>query len=146
LDQRLSLLTIGVKDLKLIREFYEKKFQWKVEAGNSDIVFFKLNGLLIGFFSEKSLAKDAGVAITQSRFKPFSLAQNFSSIEKVDQQFKVLKERGVKIIKNPEKVFWGGYSGYVADPEDNLWEIAFNPFIKLDSAGNVLGHAEIKNL
>ncbi|MEZ4752214.1 MAG: VOC family protein, partial [Bdellovibrionota bacterium] len=73
-------------------------------------------------------------------FKGFTLAQNLASEEAVNERFAELKEKGVEIVKAPQKVFWGGYSGYVADCEQNLWEIAYNPFMQLDDAGNVLGH------
>ena len=79
----------------------------------------------------------------QCRFKPCTLAQNYFSMEEVDQVFAKLKEKGVKIVKAPEKVFWGGYRGYISDPENNLWEIAYNPFMHYDSQGNVLSHDKI---
>lgn len=73
--------------------------------------------------------------------KGFTLAINFNSEKEVDQVFEELKKKEVKIVKHPQKVFWGGYSGYVKDVEDNLWEIAFNPFLEMDNQGNVLTHA-----
>ena len=73
-------------------------------------------------------------------FKRFTLAINFKTEQEVDKAFDDLKQKGVKIIKAPEKVFWGGYRGYIADIENNLWEIAYNPFLELDSEGNVVTH------
>lgn len=143
MEQRLSLLTLGVKNLKSMRSFYEEKFEWKAEVANDNIVLFKLNGFFLGLFSEEALAEDAGMSPQRSGFKPCTLAQNYFSMEEVDQVFAKLKEQGVKIVKAPEKVFWGGYRGYIADPEDNLWEIAYNPFMHYDAQGNVLGHDTI---
>jgi uncharacterized glyoxalase superfamily protein PhnB len=73
-------------------------------------------------------------------FKRFTMAINLDSEQAIDSLFEDLKKKGVKIIKSPEKVFWGGYRGYVADIEDNYWEFAFNPYLSLDKDGNVKEH------
>ncbi len=75
-----------------------------------------------------------------SGFKRFTLAFNLRSEQEVDQLFLELREKEVKIIQQPKKVFWGGYRGYIVDPDNNLWEIAYNPFLILDQQGNVIGH------
>ena len=130
MEQRLTLITLGVSDLKRSRNFYEQKFGWTPAPNSSDdIVFFELNGILLGLFPDHALAEDAHVDAAGSGFKKFSLAYNVRSEKEVDTLVSELEKRGVKILKHPQKVFWGGYSSYVADPDDNLWEIAFNPYL-----------------
>ncbi|MDZ7693089.1 MAG: VOC family protein [Balneolaceae bacterium] len=90
---------------------------------------------MLGLFGRQALADDANVASKGSGFKGFALAHNLQSKGEVDQLVETLEMRGVNIIKPPHKTEWGGYSGYIADPEDNLWEIAYNPFWKYDEKG-----------
>jgi len=138
MEQRLSIIGLGVSDLKTTSAFYEEKFGWKkMKSSNDYIVFFQLNGVLLSLYPKDKLAEDATVSSEGHGFKGFSLAFNTCSKEEVDDLFGVLEEKGVRIVKRPEEVFWGGYSGYIADPDENLWEIAFNPFLPLDENGNV---------
>jgi uncharacterized protein len=69
-----------------------------------------------------------------------SLAINFNSADEVDQEVNRLRKANVKVIKEPQSVFWGGYSAYIEDPESNLWEFAYNPFLEMDNSGNILAH------
>jgi predicted lactoylglutathione lyase len=120
--QRVSFITLGVSDLLAAKHFYQEKFGWQPLENESDgIVFFQLNGLNNG----------AG-------FRRFTLAINCYSEQEVNDLFEGFRNRGVNIVKAPEKVFWGGYSGYIKDIDDNLWEIAYNPFIPLDNTGNIV--------
>jgi catechol 2,3-dioxygenase-like lactoylglutathione lyase family enzyme len=140
MQQRITLITLGVSDLKQSREFYENKFGWKpLASSNDNIIFFQLNGIQLALFPATELAEDAGISHAGSGFKKFSLAQNLRSEKEVDALIANLKANGVTILKEPQKVFWGGYSSYVADPDGNLWEFAFNPFMELDEEGNVRG-------
>lgn len=131
MEQRLTLITLGVSDLKLSRAFYEQKFGWTPLPGDSDeIVFYRLNGgLQLALFPDHALAEDARVDSKGSGFKKFSLAYNTRSEKEVDEVVADLEKKGVTILKHPQKVFWGGYSSYVADPDNNVWEIAFNPYL-----------------
>lgn len=140
MEQRISFITLGVNDLEKSKNFYQNKFGWKTLKDSNGIVFFKLNGLILGLFPLDELAQDAGVAEDGSGFKRFTLAFNLRSEQEVDQLFLELRKKDVKIIKQPEKVFWGGYRGYIVDPDNNLWEIAYNPFLILDDHGSVIGH------
>jgi catechol 2,3-dioxygenase-like lactoylglutathione lyase family enzyme len=136
IEQRMTIITLGVKDLSESVNFYEDKLGWERMDWESDnIVFFKLNGIILSLFPEDELADDASVSKKGNGFKKFSLAYNTKSEKEVDQIMGELKSKGVKILKKPEKVFWGGYSGYFADPDDNLWEVAYNPFLELDENG-----------
>jgi hypothetical protein len=130
MDQRITLITLGVSDLKKSRRFYEEKFGWTPLPNSSeDIVFFQLNGIQLALFPEHALAEDAKVAAQGTGFKKFSLAYNVRSEKEVDAVIADLESKGVSILKHPEKVFWGGYSSYIADPDQNLWEIAYNPYL-----------------
>lgn len=138
MNPRVSIIGLGVKDLKTAHHFYSKILGWEPHSStNEGISFFKLNGLFLSLYQEEKLAEDAGVSSEGSGFKKFSLAFNTRSEKEVDDLISELKSKGVKIVKEPEKVFWGGYSSYFSDPDENLWEVAFNPFIELDEQGNI---------
>jgi hypothetical protein len=141
MQQRLTIVTLGVKDLKRSTDFYEKKFGWKRAAGSGEsILFFQLNGMQLALYPSDKLAEDAGVPAEGGGFKGFTLAYNLRSEKEVDETIKFLESRGVSVVKKPQKAFWGGYSSYIADPDGYLWEVAFNPYMKLDEQGNVLGN------
>jgi len=140
MKQRITFFTIGVADLDAMKNFYKDKFGWKTMKDSDGIVFFKLNGFIFGLYPKHELAEDIGVKDDGKGFKAFAMAVNLNSEKEVDDLFVEFKKKGVNIIKAPEKVFWGGYRGYVADIENNYWEFAYNPFLKLDSDGNVDSH------
>eukprot|EP00934_Nitzschia_sp_Nitz4_P006684 Nitzschia sp. Nitz4//scaffold167_size49223//48019//48459//NITZ4_007042-RA/size49223-processed-gene-0.52-mRNA-1//1//CDS//3329538296//6674//frame0 len=144
MDPRLTLITLGVSDVQKATAFYEEKIGWKRRPGmsNDNISFFQLNGILLSLFSLESLAKDATVPVPAggndpTAFRGMTLAYVCRSEQEVDDIMKSLEAKGVKIVKQPTKVFWGGYSGYFADLDGNLWEVAYNPFLALDEKGNV---------
>lgn len=138
MEQRLTIITLGVADLKTACNFYENTFGWQRSGASiGDIAFFQLNGIQLALFPRTELAKDASVPSEGEGFKGFTLAHNVRSEKEVDALIDRLKDKGVKIVKPPQKAEWGGYSSYISDPEGNLWEIAYNPFMKLDSKGNV---------
>lgn len=140
MEQRLTIVGLGVKDLKESTQFYEEKFGWeKMKSSNDGITFFQLNGILLSLYPREKLAEDATVNSEGNGFKGFTLAFNTRTKEEVDELINTLEAKGVKIVKKPEEVFWGGYSGYISDPDDNLWEIAYNPFLPLDENGNAIG-------
>ncbi len=140
MKQSLQFITLGVKDLEKMKKFYNEKFGWKPKKDDGGIVFYKMNGFILSLFPEEELAKDAGVSPENSGFAGFSLAVNFNSEKEVDEAFAEMSAGNVKIVKKPQKVFWGGYSGYVEDPEHHLWELAYNPFLEMDSDGVVISH------
>ena len=138
MQQRLSIITLGVKDVKAATEFYENKFGWsKLPSSNEHITFMQLNGILLALFQINELAKDATVDSDGNGFKGFTLAYNTRSEKEVDDIIAELAKKGVKIVKQPAKVFWGGYSSYVADLDGHLWEIAYNPNLEIDTQGNI---------
>lgn len=139
MEQRVTLITLGVEDLDNMRSFYRDVFGWKpLENSSEEVVFFQLNGIQLGLYGRVDLADDAGVDSGGSGFKGFALAHNMRTEKEVDQLFEELESKGAEIVKSPQKTFWGGYSGYVSDPEGNLWEIAYNPYMEYDKSGNVI--------
>jgi catechol 2,3-dioxygenase-like lactoylglutathione lyase family enzyme len=141
MEQRVTIITLGVSDLKKSIEFYEGNFGWKrLSSSTEDIAFFYLNGIELALFGKSELAKDATVDNDGKGFKGITLAYNTRSEIEVDEIIKRLKAKGVKIVKEPAKVFWGGYSSYISDPDGNLWEIVFNPYLQLDEKGNIKMH------
>lgn len=139
MEQRLTIIGLGVNNLEVATKFYEEKFGWKkTNSSNEFISFFQLNGILLSLYPNDKLAEDAKVNAEGSGFKKFTLAYNTKSKQEVDELIEVLEAKGVRIVKRPEEVFWGGYSSYIADMDDNLWEIAFNPFMPMDEKGNTI--------
>ncbi len=139
MEPRVTIIGLGVKDLKSATEFYSETLGWKTtEASNENITFIQLNGILLSLYTREKLAEDAGVSHEGSGFRGFTLAYNCRTKEEVNEVFATLKKKKVTIVKEPEEVFWGGYSGYFSDPDDNLWEVAYNPYLELDNKGNTL--------
>lgn len=130
MEQRITLFTLGVADLQVSANFYENILGWKRSPMSSEnIVFFELNGVFLSLYERGALAEDATVDAAGSGFKGFTLAHNLGSEMAVDDLINNLRNKGVTIVKEPQKVFWGGYSSYFADPDGNLWEVAYNPYL-----------------
>jgi len=146
MEQRLSIITIGADDLIAMKQFYIEKFGWTIEAQAKDIVFFKLNGFLLGIYGRKDLAAFVGTSAEGSGFRPYTLAYMLNSRSEVESMFQQFKSNGVKIIKAPEEPPFGGYYFLLADIEGNIWEIAHNTFLTFDDKGNVTSHKNIDNL
>ena len=138
MQPRLSFITLGVSDLDRSKRFYTDVLGWTPMHDAQGIVMYKLNGMVLSLFPQHELAEDAQVK-NDGVGSRFTLAQCLRSTEDVDAFFTHLRKKNVAITKEPVKVFWGGYSGYFADPDGHLWEIAHNPFLEMDEAGNVLG-------
>ena len=132
MEQHINYITLGVADLAESRRFYREVFGWQETAGsNENIAFFQAgNALLLALFGKAALAHDAQIPEQSSGFPRFTLAHNVGSEAEVDTLFAGFPAKNANIIKAPQKVFWGGYSGYLADPDGFLWEIAFNPFLQ----------------
>jgi len=137
IEQRMGVVTLGVADLDRSRRFYEEGLGWKIGAAEGQIVFFQLNGMILALYPRDELAKDALVSSEGSGFTGVTLAYCARSKEDVDNIFSQLETAGAHIVKQPQSVFWGGYSGYFADPDGHLWEVAWNPYWRLDKHGNV---------
>ncbi len=132
MEQHINYITLGVADLAESRRFYREVFGWQETAdSNENIAFFQAgNALLLALFGKAALAHDAQIPEQSSGFPRFTLAHNVGSEAEVDALFAGFAAKNINIIKAPQKVFWGGYSGYLTDPDGFLWEIAFNPFLQ----------------
>lgn len=137
-ESRLSIITLGVRDRAAMNAFYEDVIGFK-NVGPEGMAMFDMGGFVLGLWEADKLADDAGQAARPAEgFRNAALAYNARSIEEVDEIFAKLEKAGVEITTAQHKSFWGGYSGYFADPEGNAWEVAFNPFWTFDEAGRVV--------
>ena len=134
--QRVTLITLGVADLAAARAFYAR-LGWQEHSGTEGVAFFRLDGQALALFGRDDLAKDQGRPGAQLGTGAITLAQNFASEAEVDAAFTAALAAGATALKRPEKVFWGGYSGYWADPDGHVWEVAFNPFWPLGPNGRL---------
>ncbi|RXI96390.1 glyoxalase [Anaerobacillus alkaliphilus] len=135
--QRVSLLTIGAFDLPKLRSFY-KGIGWEeTEFSSDNYAAFKTAGVILSIFPIEELAKDAGIEIshTADQFRGVSFAINVDSVEQVDSTIEDIRKVGGKILREPSDAFWGGRTAYFADPENNLWEVAWNPTAVFDERG-----------
>lgn len=140
MDQRLSLITLGVRDLARSRTFFEAGLGWTPLNAMPEICFYQLNGLALALFGRADLAADAKRPI-DGAFSGITLAVNQRSREEVDAVFAQALAAGAKALKPPEAVFWGGYSGYFADLDGHTWELAHNPGCTIDAEGRTIFQA-----
>ncbi|RIY00286.1 VOC family protein [Aureimonas flava] len=137
-DARVSLVTLGVSDLARSARFYEALGWTRTDAGNEAVVFLQGEGLVLSLFGMRDLAEDAGLAAEPlPRFRGATLAVNLPSEPEADRLFAVAVAAGAQSVKPLQRASWGGYSGYLADPDGHLWEIAHNPFFPLDAQGRI---------
>jgi len=134
---RIHIVTLGVSDLPRSRQFYEA-WGWKASsASNENIVFLKGGAGVLALYNRDALAEDALAEDLPTGFSAVTLARNASSKEEVDRWFATALTAGARELKTPQEAFWGGYSGYLADPDGHLWEFAFNPYFVFDEHGNL---------
>ncbi|WP_442484147.1 VOC family protein [Aeoliella sp. SH292] len=134
---RINLVTLGVADVARAREFYERLGWQASSASNESVTFLHSTSAVLALYGREALAEDAGVASESDGFAGVTLATNYNSEAEVDAAFGHAVACGAKAVKQPVKAFWGGYSGYYADLDGHLWEVAFNPFMPLDANGNM---------
>jgi len=138
MNQHLHLVTLGVRNFEASKKFYTEILGWKPSSSSGDdTMFFQAGGVVVTLFPREKLAEDALVDPEGHGFAGFTLAHNARSESEVDEIINDLRAKGVKILKEPQKVFWGGYSSYFADPDGNCWEVAYNPFFAFDENGNL---------
>ena len=128
---KVSLITLGVADLGRALRFYRDGLGWPTHREDADMVMFPLEGTWLALYPRAALATDAGLPPDGSGFAGVTLAHNLGSRMEVDAAFAQALAAGARPVKTPRDVFWGGYSGYFADPDGHLWEVAFNPFTDL---------------
>jgi catechol 2,3-dioxygenase-like lactoylglutathione lyase family enzyme len=137
MDQRLSAIALGVADLARSRRFYEDGLGWKRGNAEGEIAFYQVGGMVLAQFSRAALAADAKLESEGTGFGGITLAYNVGAREDVDAVLAEAKAAGATILKPAEDAFWGGYSGYFADPAGHPWEVAWNPHWTLEADGSV---------
>jgi catechol 2,3-dioxygenase-like lactoylglutathione lyase family enzyme len=137
MEQRLSLITLGVADLARSREFYERLGWRRAMAQAEGVVFFQAGGIALGLFPRRELAKDAQIAPEGYGFSGISLAYNTRNRAEVDAVLAEAEAAGAKLLKPAAEASWGGYSGYFADPDGFPWEVAWNPSFTLLADGSI---------
>jgi len=132
-EPRISIITLGVMDLERSVNFYRDGLGLPLQEGYAgQIAFFELRGTWLALFPRDSLAVDANQAREGQGFQGFTLAHNVRSTEAVDRLIQKAASIGAEVVKKPQDTDWGGYSGYFKDPDGFLWEVAWNPFFKID--------------
>ncbi len=134
---RISMITLGVKDVAASTAFYEALGLAKSDASQEAVTFFEAGPCVLGLFGREALAEDGNAGELWSGNGGFSVAYNVPSKEAVEKMIAKADEIGATILKTPQDVFWGGYHGYFADPDGHIWEIAYNPFFPVSEDGTV---------
>ena len=134
--QRITLITLGVADLARSKAYYAA-LGWEPDDTNEGVAFYDMGGFRFGLFGLGPLAADQGRPEATLGTGAMTLAQNFDSRAAVDAAYALAVGAGAAALKPPEAAVWGGYSGYYADPDGHVWEVAHNPFWPLDSEGRL---------
>jgi hypothetical protein len=126
MNPHVSVITLGVRDLERARRFYGEQLGWPVEQDSENWSCYLLGGgkTALALYPWDELAEDAGVPAEGSGFQGITLAYNVRSRERVDEVLAEAEAGGGRVVQPPRETTWGGYSGYFADPEDHLWEVA----------------------
>ena len=128
------MVGLHVRDLEVSRRFYREVFGWsEIEPVSDSIAFFQLPGLQFSLYPQASMPAEHDGPVGSPM--GFGLAYNVNSKAEVDETFADVTGRGATVLKAPEEVFWGGYSSYVAGPDGEQWEIAYNPFTAVNDDG-----------
>jgi catechol 2,3-dioxygenase-like lactoylglutathione lyase family enzyme len=136
MQQQISVITLGIADLAGSRRFYVEGFGWTPVFQNEEIIFYQMNGLVLGTFQRAALEADMN---RPGLMTPgaFALAHNVASQAEVDPLMRRLAAAGGRILRPTDAPSHGGFRGYVADPDDHAWEIAWNPGFAIDAEGRV---------
>ena len=137
MDQRVSMVTLGVADLQRAGAFYDALGWRRAQESTPGITFYQLPGMLLGLFSVDQLADDQGRPGATLGTGAMNLALNLNSRDDVDATFAEAVAAGATPLKKPQEVFWGGYSGYILDLDGHPWEFAHNPFAPLNDDGTL---------
>jgi predicted lactoylglutathione lyase len=135
MEQRISLVTLGVADVALSRRFYER-LGWRGQEVE-ETVFFQAGGMAIVLWHQDKLADDAGLEPVTPGFRGVGLAQNVRSAAEVDAVVAAAEEAGATVTRRPAETFYGGYAGYFTDPDGHAWEVAWNPGFTLAADGSL---------
>ncbi|HBF59967.1 MAG TPA: glyoxalase, partial [Methyloceanibacter sp.] len=133
----ISMITLGVADIGEATAFYERLGFTRSSESQDAVTFMQAGAVVLGLFGRDALKDDAKADSIWTGNGGTAVAMNRAGEAEVDAMMEVAKAAGARILKPAEKVFWGGYSGYFADPDDHAWEVAYNPFWSLDESGRV---------
>ncbi|MBV9637662.1 MAG: VOC family protein [Methylobacteriaceae bacterium] len=140
LKRRISIVTLGVQDVARSAAFYER-IGWRRSrvASSAQIAFLALDNIVLALYPRDLLAEDAGLPLGSEAksFGGITLAQNLGGEAEVDEALAEVEKAGARVLKPAGKTFWGGYSGYFADPDGHPWEVAFNPHFPLATDGSI---------
>lgn len=137
MEQRVSLITLGVSDLALSRGFY-RRLGWQQAVTRAEgVAFFQTGGLGLALYPREYLARDAEIAIPGPGSGAVMLAHNTRTRDEVDAILAEAEAAGASILKRGHDVFWGGYVGYFADPDGFVWEVAWNPSFAMNEDGSI---------
>lgn len=137
MEQRISLITLGVNDLELSRIFYRNLGWNESPAPGDDVAFFQAAGMVVGLWDRKKLAGDSGVE-DPGGWGGITLAYNTRDRIEVDSVIEEARFAGATIAREPDETFWGGYSGVFIDPDGHPWEVAHNPDWTISETGQTL--------
>ena len=138
MSANITLITLGVADVAKATAFYEKLgFVRSKTASQASVSFFRAGGVVLALWSRETQRQDAQAESLWNGNGGIAVAQNVASEAEVDAVMARAKSAGARILKQAAKTFWGGYDGYFADPDGNLWEIAFNPHWGLEGDGRI---------
>jgi catechol 2,3-dioxygenase-like lactoylglutathione lyase family enzyme len=142
MEQRISVVTLGVEDLARSRRFYEQGLGWKRGNASEEVVFYQAGGMVLALFPRRHLAEDAAVSPEGAGFGGITIAYCARDRAEVEAVLAAAAKAGARILKPARDVFWGGYAGYFADPDGHPWEVAWNPHWTLAEDGGIcLGKA-----
>jgi uncharacterized protein len=135
MEQRVSLVTLGVADVAASRAFYER-LGWRVGLDVEETVFFQVGASILTLWGRDKLAENSGVSDTGG-WGGVTLAHNVASTDEVDRVIQQARDAGARIGREPAKTFYGGYAGVFIDPDGHPWEVAYNPGFELGSDGSL---------
>lgn len=127
MEPQINAITIAAQDIQSLKRFYNQVLEWKILTQNEKVVMFRLNNTILTICATDVFTEYSGMQPVSSEEKSFYLTVNLDSPKRVDQTLQKLAALNVDIVKMPKKAFWGGYSGFFADPEGNRWEVCYNP-------------------
>lgn len=134
MEQRISLITLGVRDLAAATAFYEGLGWCRVDSADA-VVAFDLIGQTLGLYPLDKLAEDMGLAVDELGHGAMTLGYNCRQKQEVAEVLAAAKNAGAQVLKSAADVFWGGHHGYFRAPDGCIWEVAFNPFSPLGADG-----------
>src|SRR5277367_1728234 len=137
MEQRVSVVTLGVANLQHSTAFYERLGWRRSMLQAQGVAFFQAGGMAFALYPRLDFAKDANISADGHGFSGFSLAYNARTREEVDAVLAEAQAAGANLLKPAQQAFWGGYSGYFADPDGFLWEVAWNPFFPIAEDGSI---------